>query len=156
MQQTPSIIDPAPPKPAPSQPPELPAELAAKFAGYPSNAYAALMQIRGWIFDLAADHPAIGEITETLKWGEPAYLTDRPKSGTTIRLAWSPKRPDSAGIFVNCQTTLLDDWRGLYGETLDLVGNRQIRLPLGAPLPADPIRHCLAMALTYHQRKPAQ
>ncbi len=23
-------------------------------------------------------------------------------------------------------------------------------------LPADPIRHCLAMALTYHQRKPAQ
>jgi hypothetical protein len=126
------------------------------FATYPAPARKLLLAIRAILYETAHSLPEAGRITETLKWGEPAYLTSAPKSGTTIRLAWSPKRPDTAGIFVNCQTTLLDDWRSLYGETLDLVGNRQIRLPLDSPLPADPIRHCLAMALTYHQRKPAQ
>ena len=136
--------------------PNPPAAVRAVFEAYPAPARMLLLALRDMIFDIAASLPDAGRVTETLKWGEPAYLTERPKSGTTIRLAWSPKRPDSAGIFVNCQTTLLDDWRSLYGDTLDLVGNRQIRLPLGDPLPADPIRHCLAMALTYHQRKPAQ
>ena len=126
------------------------------FATYPAPARKLLLAIRAMLYETADHLPAAGRITETLKWGEPAYLTSAPKSGTTVRLAWSPKRPDTAGIFVNCQTTLLDEWRTLYGETLDLVGNREIRLPLGDPLPADPIRHCLAMALTYHQRKPAQ
>ncbi|MBR9834847.1 MAG: hypothetical protein GYB42_06590 [Alphaproteobacteria bacterium] len=57
------------------------------------------------------------------------------------------------GLFVNCQTTLLDEWREHYSETLDLIGNREIRLPLGEPLPLEPLRHCIAMALTYKTRK---
>ena len=105
------------------------------FATYPAPARKLLLAIRGMLYETADSLPEAGRITETLKWGEPAYLTSAPKSGTTIRLAWSPKRPDSAGIFVNCQTTLLDEWRTLYGETLDLVGNRELRLTLGAPLP---------------------
>ncbi len=133
-----------------------PADVGKVFAAYPAPARSLLLSLRDMIFETAARLPNVGRITETLKWGEPAYLTSAPKSGTTIRLAWSPKRPDTAGVFVNCQTTLLDDWRGLYGNALDLVGNREIRLPLGQPLPTDPLRHCLAMALTYHQRKPAQ
>ena len=134
----------------------LPAIVSDVFAAYPAPARKLLLTIRDMIYETAAALPEAGRITETLKWGEPAYLTSAPKSGTTIRLAWSPKRPETAGIFVNCQTTLLDEWRELYGGTLDLVGNREIRLPLGHPLPKDPIRHCIAMALTYHQRKPAQ
>lgn len=135
--------------------PALPADVADVYAAYPAPARKLLLAIRDMIFETAAALPEAGRITETLKWGEPAYLTSAPKSGTTIRLAWSPKRPKTVGIFVNCQTTLLDEWRGLYGGVLDLVGNREIRLPLGQPFPKDPIRHCLAMALTYHQRKPA-
>ena len=134
----------------------LPADVGKVFAAYPAPARKLLLAIRDMIYDTAAALPEAGRITETLKWGEPAYLTSAPKSGTTIRLAWSPKRPESVGVFVNCQTSLLDDWRSLYGGVLDLVGNREIRLPLGQPLPKDPIRHCIAMALTYHQRKPAQ
>ena len=134
----------------------LPPIVSDVFTAYPAPARKLLLTIRDMIYETAAALPEAGRITETLKWGEPAYLTSAPKSGTTIRLAWSPKRPETAGIFVNCQTTLLDEWRELYGGTLDLVGNREIRLPLGHPLPKDPIRHCIAMALTYHQRKPAQ
>ncbi|WP_417814763.1 DUF1801 domain-containing protein [Thalassospira alkalitolerans] len=154
MQQTPSIIDPVSQKPAPSQPPELPAELAAKFAGYPSNAYAALMQIRGWIFDLAADHPAIGEITETLKWGEPSWLT-KPKAGTTIRADWKPKAPDQVAIYFNCKTDLIDRARSHFGDILECDGNRAIIIALDRPLPKAPIQICLGWALSYHQDKKA-
>jgi hypothetical protein len=136
--------------------PALPVIVGNVFAAYPAPARKLLLAIRDMIYETAATLPEAGRITETLKWSEPAYLTSAPKSGTTIRLAWSPKRPETAGVFVNCQTTLMDEWRGLYGDVLDLVGNREIRLPLGQPLPKDPIRHCIAMALTYHQRKPAQ
>ena len=133
--------------------PDPPPEVLAVFDACPPEARALLLALRKLVFGTAASLPDAGRIAETLKWSEPAYLTEAPKSGTTIRLAWSPKRPGSAGLFVNCQTTLLDDWRSLYGGQLDLVGNREIRLPLGQPLPVAPLRHCIAMALTYHQRK---
>ena len=136
--------------------PTPPPAVRAVFDAYPAGARTLLLVVRDLIFETAAGLPEAGRISETLKWGEPAYLTETPKSGTTLRLAWSPRRPDSAGLFVNCQTTLLDEWRELYGADLDLIGNREIRFPLGRVPPAGPLGHCIAMALTYHKRKPAQ
>ncbi|WP_233349586.1 DUF1801 domain-containing protein [Henriciella mobilis] len=130
--------------------PNIPAAVKAVYDGYPKPARIQLLKLRDLVFETAETLPETGPITETLKWGEPSYLN---KAGTTIRLAWSDKRPDVVGLFVNCQTSLLDDWREHYSETLDLIGNREIRLPLGAPLPLEPLRHCIAMALTYKSRK---
>ncbi len=130
--------------------PNIPAAVKAVYNRYPKPARIQLLKPLDLVFETAANLPKTGPITETLKWGEPSYLN---KAGTTIRLAWSDKRPDVVGLFVNCQTSLLDDWREHYSETLDLIGNREIRLPLGAPLPLDPLRHCIAMALTYKSRK---
>ena len=70
-----------------------------------------------------------------------------------MRIAWSDKRPDTLGLYVNCQTSLIEDWRARYGNELIFIGNREVRLPLDAPLPTEPLRHCIAMALTYHIRK---
>jgi len=137
-----------------ASPPPPPPDVQAVFDAYPKAARHLLLPLRRLVFETAAGLPGAGRITETLKWGEPSYLTTRPKSGTTIRLGWSAKRPGSAGLFVNCQTTLLSEWRELYEGELDLIGNREIRFPLGSPLPIDAARHCIAMALTYHNRKP--
>ena len=57
------------------------------FATYPAPARKLLLAIRAMLYETAESLPEAGRITETLKWGEPAYLTERPKSGTTIRLA---------------------------------------------------------------------
>lgn len=130
--------------------PNIPAAVKAVYDAYPKAARTQLLKLRTLVFETAASLPDTGPITETLKWGEPSYLN---RAGTTIRLAWSDKRPDVIGLFVNCQTTLLDEWRAHYSETLNLIGNREIRLPFGAPLPLDPLRHCVAMALTYKRRK---
>ena len=130
--------------------PKPPAAVKAVYDAYPKQARDQLLKLRTLVYETAASLPETGPVTETLKWGEPSYLN---KAGTTIRLAWSDKRPDVIGLFVNCQTTLLDEWRAHYSDMLDLIGNREIRLTLGAPLPLEPLRHCIAMALTYRKRK---
>lgn len=134
--------------------PKLAADLSTKFACYPDDARSARMTIRGWIFELAANIP-IGMITETLKWGEPAWITPSG-SGTTIRADWKPKAPDRIAIYVNCQTDLIDRVRSHFDGVLECQGNRAILLALDRPFPEEAIKTVLGWALTYHQdrRKP--
>ncbi len=133
----------------------MPPAVAAAYEAFPPAARKLLLSLRRLIFDTAAGLPAAGPLTETLKWGEPAYLTEATRSGTTIRLAWSPKQPATASLFVSCQTSLIETWRDRYSDDLTFIGNREIRFPLGQPLPDATVRHCIAMALTYHKRKSA-
>ena len=91
-------------------------------------------------------------LTETTKWGQPAFLTEVTKSGTTIRLGWSEKDPGAIRLYVHCQTNLVDQWRARFPE-LTCEGNRAIALPLDQPLPQSPLRSCVSMALTYHRAK---
>ena len=62
----------------------------------------AIMALHDLILDVAAKTPAIGPIEETLKWGQPAFLPNTTKSGTTIRLGL-PK----TGGFAICLTSAL-------------------------------------------------
>lgn len=141
--------------PSRAHPPSMPPAVAAAYEAYPAPARQLLLSLRQLVLDTAAGLPDVGPLTETLKWGEPAYLTEVTRSGTTIRLAWSPKQATAAGLFVSCQTSLIETWRDRYGGDLTFIGNREIRFPLGQPVPDAPVRHCIAMALTYHQRKSA-
>lgn len=103
------------------------------------------------IFAVAADCDA-GELTETLKWGQPAYLTEVSKAGTTIRLGRHKGYPDCAAMFVNCQTTLVDEFRSLFDDDLHFEGNRAVLIPLAGKLP-EALGSCVRLALTYHRRK---
>ncbi len=114
---------------------------------YPTVAQQRLAELRQLLFDVAESIEGIGPLEETLKWGEPAYLTSRSRSGTTVRMAWKAANPDHVSLFVNCQTSLVDSFRTLYPE-LDCHGNREVRLRLDKALP-ECLRECLAMALTY-------
>ncbi|BDW95272.1 hypothetical protein MACH10_09570 [Thalassospira tepidiphila] len=108
------------------------------------------MSIRGWIFELAGEIDGVGPITESLKWGEPAW---RPKSGSgiTIRADWKTKTPDQVMIFFDCKTDLIDRTRSLLSIDLATEGNRAIILPLDRPLPEPAIKTALGWALTYHR-----
>lgn len=114
-----------------------------------------IQALRGLILETADATPHVGELEETLKWGEPAYLTRAPKTGTTLRLGWD-KAGDRARLFVPCQTTLIETWRSHYHARLDFVGNREVSMPTDQPLPRAELQHCIAMALTYHLRKTAK
>ena len=129
-------------------PPAMPADVAAAFDRYPPSARARLLEVRMTILDLA-ERLEVGPLTETLKWGEPAYLTEATKAGSTVRLAWSAKVPDVAQVLFICTTRLVDDFRERHSGELAFVGNRAIHLPLEDGYSRDALESCLAMALTY-------
>lgn len=132
--------------------PSPPPDVAASLGACPAAARAHLSALRALIFETAAARPEIGALTETLKWGQPSYLTEQTKSGTTIRLGWAEDGA-SISLFVHCQTSLVGEWRQRYDDALTFVGNREISIPTDAELPRAPLQHCVAMALTYHARK---
>ena len=132
--------------------PAMPAPVAEVFANYPEPAQARLLALRALIFETAASINGVGPLTETLKWGEPAYLTAKTKAGSTIRLGCKAKAPTQYALYVNCNTNLVDSFRSFFPE-LDYQGDRAILLETSAAPPRDALAYCVELALTYHLRK---
>lgn len=130
----------------------LPADIETAIAPYPDAARTAFLAVRKIVFQAAGDNPAVGPLTEALKWGEPAYLTSATGSGTTLRIAWKAATPRSIAILFNCRTTLVETLRSIYPETFIYQGNRALLVSLDAPLPVDALDHCARLAQTYHLR----
>ena len=133
--------------------PELPLNVSTAYGEFPEPARTQLLLLRDLIFEVASDNPSIGSIHETLKWGEPAYLTLDTKSGSTVRLASKPASPELCGIYLNCNTTLIADMRDIYPNDFSYCTNRAALVPAEQPPSKDTLSHCLELALTYHARK---
>jgi hypothetical protein len=108
--------------------------------------------LRRLIFDTAKTTRGVGALQETLKWGQPSYLTTETKSGSTIRIDQVKSAADQYAVYFHCQTDLVETFRELYPE-LSYSGNRSILLNAQDDLPEPPLRHCVALALTYHLNK---
>ena len=105
------------------------------------------------IFDTARATKGVGALQETLKWGQPSYLTPETKSGSTIRIDRVKTSPRQYAVYFHCQTDLVEKFRELYPTELSYGGNRSILLDAAQKLPEPELRHCVALALTYHLRK---
>jgi hypothetical protein len=53
-------------------------------------------------------------------------------------------------MFFHCQTDLVGTFRELYPTELSYGGNRSILLDGEDDIPEPALRHCVALALTYH------
>ncbi|MBO9422496.1 DUF1801 domain-containing protein [Labrenzia sp. R4_2] len=111
-----------------------------------------LLELRRLILETAAETDGIGKVVETLKWGQPSYLTEKPKSGTTIRIASDGSELGDIALYVSCNTSLVSEWRGLFPDLI-FGGDRSLHLSLAKPLPLPELRQMIGMALTYHSRK---
>ena len=129
------------------------AAVKAVFDAYPHPLKDRLIRLRQLIFNTAAETDAVVRLEETLKWGQPSYLTSETKSGTTIRIDQYKKTPGRYGMFVHCQTSLLSTYRELFPGILKFDGNRGIVFDLEDEVPQDAVRTCIARALTYHLNK---
>ena len=89
--------------------------------GFPREVRKRLLETRALIYELSQSLDA-GPLTETLKWGEPAYLTEASKSGSTIRLGWKAAEPGRCQLYFNCNTDLVDRFRAQFPEALHLQG----------------------------------
>jgi len=129
--------------------PPLPREVISAFGALPAPIGKRLLQVRDLIFAIAAKDDNVGRLTETLKWGEPAYLTDETGSGSTIRLG-RLKDSDHAAILFNCKTTLVDTFRERFPDQFEYRQTRALLLPVAGKLPKQELSVCLSLALTYH------
>ena len=122
------------------------------FNNCPPQIKVSLLTIRQWIYEVADNSDEIGQVEECLKWGEPSYVTDSPKSGTTIRLSKLKSSEHEYGLFVHCQTTLIEEFRVAYPD-LRYDKNRGILFDSREPIQTDVIKQFIYLAMTYHTRK---
>lgn len=123
---------------------------------WPPPVAASLRRLRRLILETAAATPGVGAIEEDLRWGQPSFLTTETGAGSTIRIDGLRKEEGRYALFFHCQSGLVEEFRGLYGNRLAFSGNRAIELKVGEPLPEAELRHCIALALSYHLRKRAK
>jgi hypothetical protein len=126
----------------------------AVFDAYPRPVKTRLLALRRLIFDTAKTTKGVGTLEETLKWGQPSYLTPETRSGSTIRIDQVKPEPGQYAVYFHCQTNLVETFRELYPE-LRYGGNRSILLDARDKVPEAALRHCVALALTYHLGKKA-
>ena len=117
---------------------------------YPAHVKEKLNFLRCLIIETASEIADIDKIEETLKWGEPSYVT---KNGRTIRIDWKERNPNQCAMYFHCGTKLVDTFRELYKTILNFEGNRAIVFNLHDSIPAEELKHCIELSLTYHSRK---
>ncbi len=125
----------------------------AVFNAYPKPVRIKLLALRRLIFETAQTTGGVGALQETLKWGQPSYLTPQTNSGSTIRIDQVKSAAGRYAVYFHCQTNLVETFRELYPTQLRFEGNRSIVLDVKDELPRAELRHCVALALTYHLNK---
>ena len=127
--------------------------VAAVFGAYPKGVRTKLLRLRELVFDTAAQTPGVGPLEETLRWGQPSYLTAQSKAGSTIRIDRVAAHADGYAMYFHCQTSLVSDFKAMYPEDFRYEGKRSIVFDADDEVPAKQLSHCIAMALTYHLAK---
>lgn len=128
-------------------------DVAQVFATYPATMRQKLLALRELIFNTAAATKGVGKVEETLKWGEPAYVTSESKSGSTVRIGWKQKNPSQYAMYFHCQTDLIERFRTLFPSEFRFEGNRAIVFEETDSVAIDSLAVCIAAALTYHRDK---
>lgn len=127
--------------------------VGARFKSYAPEVQQRLLGLRRLIFDVAARTEGVGELEEALRWNQPSYLTSSTGSGSTVRIDAKGAAGDVAVFFI-CHTNLVDDFVALYPGTFNAERNRALIFRTGDTIPEDELAHCLALALTFHARRP--
>lgn len=125
--------------------------VAEAFAAFPDATRSGALALRALIFETAAAHPEVGALQETLKWGQPSYLTPETKAGSTLRIG----QPKAGGLalYAHCQTTIISDFAALFGADFTIEGSRAVHLdPAEITARQGPLTALIASGLTYHLR----
>ncbi|MFL2076055.1 DUF1801 domain-containing protein [Marinilactibacillus psychrotolerans] len=117
---------------------------------YPDWAQNKLLFIRELILEVASEINGTPEVEETLKWGEPSYLTEQ---GSTIRMDWKKAAPTQYALYFNCNTRLIETFREVFQDQFKYEGNRAIVFDKEDDIPIRDLKRCIETALTYKERK---
>jgi Domain of unknown function (DU1801) len=123
------------------------AAVKAKYDSFGAETGPKLLRLRELAHE-TADRIGAGPLTESLKWGQPAFSTPG-KTGSTFRLDEIKNGNGKYALYFLCQTTLIGGFRELYSDRFNFEGNRAIVFEPDRPYEEADIAHCLALAMTY-------
>lgn len=121
-----------------------------KFENYPGFVQKQMYALRNLVIQTASEVEGLEKLEETLKWGEPSYIT---KNGSTIRIDWKESKPNEYAMYFHCQTKLVDTFKELYRNKLKFEGNRAIVFNCNEKVAESELKHCISIALNYHKLK---
>lgn len=120
------------------------------FANYPDSVREKMQLLRELVLETAQETVGINRIEETLKWGEPSFLT---KNGSTLRMDWKEKRPNEYALYFQCSSRLVDTFRLVFSHQFQYEGKRAIVFQLSQQIPESELKECIKATLTYHDVK---
>jgi len=127
-------------------------QVKAAFEAFPPDGYQMGMILRDLIFSVAWDTPEVGQIEETLKWGQPSYLTPETKSGSTLRIGMA--KNGGAALFAHCATDIISTYASTFPGTDQIEGNRAVIFATPDDIVPLRLRLLIYHALTYHLKRP--
>jgi len=122
----------------------------AVFALYPDFVRDKMQFLRDLILEVAEESNEITHLEETLKWGEPSFVT---KNGSTLRMDWKEKTPNQYALYFQCTSRLVDTFRLVFEHTFQYEGKRAIIFQLDQRIPELELKECIKASLTYHNVK---
>lgn len=125
-------------------------EVDLVFANYPEFVSAKMQHLRALVIDTAKDIEEVTSLEETLKWGEPSFIT---KKGSTLRMDWKEKTPDQYAMYFQCTSRLIDTFKLIFGNTFNFDGKRAIIFQLNQDIPETELKWCIRACLNYHNVK---
>lgn len=124
--------------------------VASVFNNYPDAVRKKMDALRNLIIETARENDGVHLLGETLKWGEPSYVT---KNGSTLRIDWKPKSPDQYAMYFQCTSKLVPTFKMVYNDLFVFEGSRAIVFGMNDTIPTQELKTCIATALTYHKVK---
>ena len=128
---------------------DAPAPVLARIADWPVPVCDVFWSCRA-VFQDAAKQADVGTLEESLKWGQPAWRPARPRTGSTLRLFWTPSRATVMQVFVDCKTDLAARMQTLYPDLCN-DGRRRLEINIADALPEQGLAHLAQMTFTYHR-----
>ena len=125
-------------------------EFELVFNNYPDSIRSKMLGLRSFIIETANQIEGLEKLEETLKWGEPSFLT---KIGSTIRIDWKKSKPNQYAMYFQCTSKLVPTFKMIYNNVFDFEGSRAIIFRMHDNLPKEELKHCIIAALTYHRVK---
>lgn len=129
-----------------------PADILSQTESWPAPAQSHFVRLRSIVHDVATK-AEIGPLDESLKWGQPAWRPKRARTGSTLRVDWSPATPDRLMAYVDCKTNLAAQMDTRFPGQFHNDGRRALGFSLRTALDEDAVWQLAHLTLTYHRAK---
>ena len=107
-------------------------EVETVFDKYPTEVKPKIEELQRLIIETAKEVEQIEWLEETLKWGEPSFVT---KNGSTLRMDWKEKTPHQYAMYFQCTSRLVDTFRLVFDQKFQYEGKRAIIFQCNQQIP---------------------